>query len=160
MEATPVLYHIAPATGRPNHCRSLKRCPVGASQEEHYTSKEAAKAAWGAKQASGTLEEKAAKRNPGRPRKAASPALALLEEDETPTASALEDAEPTPEELLGLEEEGEDYFSGGAGGDIECEDCGETGGVRKRKDYYEEYAKGNDVWRDLCEDCAARLEDM
>lgn len=48
-------YHISPSTGRPNRCyASVKPCPIGGA-EEHYTSKEAARAAYENKMQAKTL---------------------------------------------------------------------------------------------------------
>lgn len=40
-----IKYHISPATGRPNICKAQHSCPVG-SDNEHFTSKDAARTAY------------------------------------------------------------------------------------------------------------------
>ena len=63
-------YHISPTTGRPNLCTATKRgCPLGATEAEHYESKDAARAAYEASMAAETFkkpskEEQATPENP------------------------------------------------------------------------------------------------
>ena len=54
-------YHISPTTGNPNRCYADKRpCPLGGA-DEHYPSKEEAKAAFEAKYASDTVADSVSK---------------------------------------------------------------------------------------------------
>lgn len=48
-------YHVSPSTGRPNICRATKRpCPIG-GQNEHYSSKDEARAAYETQQSGNTV---------------------------------------------------------------------------------------------------------
>lgn len=48
-------YHISPSTGNPNRCYAKKQCPLGASEDEHYPTKQAARAAFEASQNQATF---------------------------------------------------------------------------------------------------------
>ncbi len=81
-------FHVNPATGEPGICRARRNCPFGGA-EEHYDSKEAARAAYERKMEDGGEDQEpqggAGMRQPNSPRRpsgGAAGAVAEIDEEE------------------------------------------------------------------------------